>query len=208
MEEKKLNLFEKIQLVSDDIGAIEKNLTVGTGKNSYKAVADFDVIVKVKEMEKKHGIISMAIKQEVVSSETIQYVDDYKHNKIKFVDNIKMTTRIYDLEDPTKFIDVESNAKGIDGSDKGLGKASTYARKYALLNAYKIPTGEDLDDKKSDEITPVIVDTKRDSVVNYLMQNQESKERMLQHFNLASLDDFSSAQIEVVYNQAKKEGRL
>jgi len=56
---------------------------------------------------------------------------------IVHIDNIKMTLRIIDLEDTTQFIDIESFGKGIDSGDKGFGKASTYARKYALLNAYK-----------------------------------------------------------------------
>lgn len=63
-----------------------------------------------------------------------------------------MTVRIINLDKPEEYIEVESFGRGLDSGDKGFGKASTYARKYALLNAYKIATGEDPDDVKSKEM--------------------------------------------------------
>ena len=35
-----MNLFEKIQAVSDAVRNVEKNIVVGTGNSSYKAVSD------------------------------------------------------------------------------------------------------------------------------------------------------------------------
>ncbi len=64
---------------------------------------------------------------------------------INYVDIVKMTLRIVNLENPQEYVDIESFGRGLDTGDKGFGKASTYARKYALLNAYKIATGEDPD---------------------------------------------------------------
>jgi len=77
-----------------------------------------------------------------------------------------------DLDDVNSFIEVESFGKGIDSGDKGFGKASTYARKYALLNVYKIATGEDPDAEKSKQLeTKKTVSEKRIAVVNYLNNN-------------------------------------
>jgi hypothetical protein len=207
-EEKKLNLFEKIQLVGDEIRNLEKGLTVGSGNYTYKAVGDLDVTLAVKDAEKKYRLVSIPIKQELVSSEVLKTIDKYNKEKIQFVDNIKMTLRIVDLEDAEKFIDIESFGKGIDSGDKGFGKASTYARKYALLNAYKIATGEDPDKDKSETIQQEPTDTKKDLVTNYLMKDQKGKESTLKHFNLGSIDDLNAEQIEIVYKKAHKEGRI
>ena len=138
MEEKK-NLYEKIQLVSNEIKNIEKNMTVGKGNYAYKAVQDIDVTLEVKEAETKYGLISIPIKQELVKSEVVRIVKEGGGETINYVDIVKMTLRIINLDNTSEYIDVESFGRGLDPGDKGFGKASTYARKYALLNALGLP---------------------------------------------------------------------
>lgn len=134
------NIFQKIQSVANEIKNIEKKLVVGEGKNAYNAVGDQDVTLSVKEAESKHGIVSVPFKQELVKSEILR-VANKGIETIKYVDIVKMTTRIYNIDNPSEYIDIETFGRGLDSGDKGFGKASTYARKYALLNAYKIATG-------------------------------------------------------------------
>ena len=90
MEEKK-NLYEKIQLVSNEIKNIEKNMTVGKGNYAYKAVQDIDVTLEVKEAETKYGLISIPIKQELVKSEVVRIVKEGGGETINYVDIVKMT---------------------------------------------------------------------------------------------------------------------
>ena len=148
---KKLNLYEKIQAVSLDVNNISKSMTVGSGNYSYKAVGDLQVTLAVKKSEAEFKIISIPIKQEIIKSEIIRGEKDGRIT-LMFIDDIKMTVRFYDLEDVTQFLDIESFGRGVDNGDKGFGKASTYARKYALLNAYKIATGEDPDATHSEDL--------------------------------------------------------
>src|SRR5690606_36640249 len=123
----------------------------------------------VKDAETKFKVVSVPIKQELVNSEVIRIVKKNGEEGLTFVDTIKMTLKIIELEDISSFIEVESFGKGIDSGDKGFGKASTYARKYALLNAYKIATGEDPDANKNNEInTPKTINEKRVAIGNYL----------------------------------------
>ena len=69
----KLNLYQKIQAVSNEIKNIEKNMTVGSGSYSYKAVSDLDVVLQVNAAETKHGLVSVPYKQELVHSEIIHF---------------------------------------------------------------------------------------------------------------------------------------
>lgn len=201
------NLYQKIQAVSNDIKNIEKDMQVGTGNYSYKAVSDIAVTTKVKESETMHGIISIPIKQEHISSDIV-HVQKKEGESIIYVDNIKMTLRIIDIENPSNFIDIESFGKGVDSGDKGFGKASTYARKYALLNAYKIATGEDPDSEKSkEEKTPSINDIKK-TVIDFLLRNTEKRNAVLSHFNLGSVDDLSKKQIEMCFDKFKKSKEI
>lgn len=173
-----MTIYEKIQAVSQEVGAISKDMNVG---GQYKAVSDLAVTLAINKAEAKHRIISIPLKQELISSEIYRNVDtvvfetnnattgakqanNTNNVKATYVETIKMTVRFIDLDDDTKFVDIESFGRGLDSGDKGFGKASTYARKYALLNAYKIPTGEDPDkdlspiDKPNDKRTPAQIE--------------------------------------------------
>ena len=143
----KLNIYQKIQAVSNEVKTIEKNMTVGSGSYSYKAVSDLDVVLQINAAETKFGLVSVPFKQELVHNEILRTKDD----KLMYLDKVKITLRIVDLDDVNSFIEVEAFGTGLDNGDKGFGKAATYARKYALLNAYKIPTGTDPDADKSKE---------------------------------------------------------
>lgn len=205
MEQK--NLYEKIQAVSMEIMNIEKDMQVGTGNYTYKAVSDTNVTLQVKKAEEKHKIISIPIKQELIKSEVVKQIKDNRETLLH-VDNIKMTVRIIDLQKTTDFLDIESFGKGIDSSDKGFGKASTYARKYALLNAYKIATGEDPDAEKSQSVEAVTQDVKKDAVFSVCLKDEKLTNEVLSHFNLGSLDDLDQKQINTIYSQFKSKNRI
>lgn len=207
-QQAKLNLFQKIQLVSNEVRNIEKNMTVGKGNYAYKAVSDLDVVLAVKEAEIKYKIISIPVKQEIVKSEIVKSQKENGGETINYVDIIKMTVRIVDIEAPSDFIEIESFGRGLDTSDKGFGKASTYARKYALLNAYKIATGEDPDKDKSEKQTAVIEDVKRDAVMNYMMTDNNYLQNILSYFNVGTLDDLSTKEINTIYSNLQKKGKL
>lgn len=200
MEIQKLNLYEKIQAVSNEVRNIAKGMSVGTGTYQYKAVSDIDVTLAVKDAETKFKLVSIPIKQELINSEVIRIQKKNNEEGLTYVDTIKMTIKIIDLEDTTQFVEVESFGKGIDSGDKGFGKASTYARKYALLNAYKIATGEDPDADKSKELlTAKTPSEKRVLVENYLLKNIETYQKMLQHFNVGELSDITEKDILVIF---------
>lgn len=206
---KDYNLYEKIQMVSDEIRNIEKNIVVGTGNSSYKAVADVDVLLKVKDAEKKYGLVSIPVRQELVRTDQVQKMSRDGYQSVTFADIVKMTMRIINIDDSTQFIEVESFGRGLDAGDKGFGKASTYARKYALLNAYKLATGEDPDEQKSTEMAvPQSQDDKRKKIVDYMMQNVEYANSALQYFNVPDTDSFTNAQINSLYDNLRKKGIL
>lgn len=206
--EQKMNIYQKIQAVAEEVRNVEKNLNIGTGQSSYKAVADIDVLMKVKEAEKKFGLVSIPVKQELVKSEILRTVGQGGYEKINYVDVVKMTLRIINIENPDETVEVESFGRGLDAGDKGFGKASTYARKYALLNAYKIATGQDPDEQKSEQqIAPTQNDV-RDKVMDYLMQNVQYTQSVLSYYSLGSTDDLGTKEINSIYKNLKAKGQL
>jgi len=196
----KLNLYEKIQKVSNEIRNLSKNMQVGTGSYAYKAISDIDVTLSVKDAETMYRLTSIPVKQEIINSEILKTLKENNKESFTYVDTIKLTLRIINLDNISEFVEVESFGKGIDNGDKGFGKASTYARKYALLNAYKIATGEDPDTEKSKETKAAkTISEKRILITNYLNSNNDALVQMLKYWGIESLDGLTEKQVETIY---------
>lgn len=205
-KEAEMNIYEKIQSVSEVVRNVEKNLVVGTGNSAYKAVSDQDVLFKVKEAEKMFRLVSIPVRQELVKSEIVRTIANGGYEKINYVDIVKMTVRIINIDKPDEYIEVESFGRGLDAGDKGFGKASTYARKYALLNAYKIATGEDPDQNKSEQQVALSKDEVKDKVINYLMQHVDYCNNILSYYALPSTDDLNTRQVNSIYKNLVAKG--
>lgn len=207
---KEFNLYQKILMAADEIGNVEKNLEIRvTNNSSYKAVADVDVLKKVKAAEKKFGLVSIPVKQELVKSESVRTMKQGGYEAISYMDVVKMTVRIINTDNPAETLEVESFGRGLDTGDKGFGKASTYARKYALLNAYKIATGEDPDESKSQEqIAAPTADEVRNTVINYLMNNVDQANQVCGWAGIQSIDDLPTEKVNILYKDWKRRGLI
>lgn len=158
MEEKQikeLNLFEKLTLITQEIGVIEKNLNVQVNKNaSYKAVSERDVLDAVKPIEKKYRVYSYPSKREIIDRDVLTKETEY-NGTITRTNTIFMRTettyRFVNIDKPEEFIETIVYGDGLDTGDKAPGKAMTYADKYALMKAYKLSTGDDPDKEASPE---------------------------------------------------------
>ena len=206
IDTKAMNIYEKIQAVSNEVRNVEKNLVVGTGNSSYKAVGDLDVVMKVKEAETKFRVVSIPVRQELVKSEIVRVVGNNGYEKLTYADIVKMTVKIVNLDNTSETIEVESFGRGLDAGDKGFGKASTYARKYALLNAYKIATGEDPDANKSEQQVALSKDEVKDKVVNYMMQNANYCNSCLSYYGCKTVEELDSKAINSIYKNLKGKG--
>ena len=206
IDTKAMNIYEKIQAVSNEVRNVEKNLVVGTGNSSYKAVGDLDVVMKVKEAETKFRVVSIPVRQELVKSEIVRVVGNNGYEKLTYSDIVKMTVKIVNLDNTSETIEVESFGRGLDAGDKGFGKASTYARKYALLNAYKIATGEDPDANKSEQQVALTKDEVKDKVINYMMQNANYCNSCLSYYGCKTVEELDSKAINSIYKNLKGKG--
>ncbi len=144
-----MNIFEKMSAITAELQTVGKNLTVGEGKNKYKAVSERDILDAVKPIEAKHGVYSYPYSREVLESNMLE-TDTQYGTKTSFMSRIKTVYRFVNIEKPDDYIETTTFAEGIDSQDKGSGKAMTYADKYALMKAYKISTGEDPDQTASE----------------------------------------------------------
>lgn len=151
--EKELNIYERLLNISNELQTIAKNLEVQVTKTGkYKAVGEADVLRAVKPLELKHRVYSYPVEREIIESGTLESIDYNGNTKKQLFERIKVTYRFINIDKPEEFIDITSYGDGIDSGDKSVGKAMTYADKYALLKAYKIVTGDDPDQEASNDL--------------------------------------------------------
>ena len=148
------NIYKKMSAITAELTAVAKNLNVGIGKAAYKAVGEADVLAAVKPLEEKHGVYSYPYSRKIVEADLVTTTSEYQ-GKVTEKSNrylrIETVYRFVNIDNPDEYIDITTYGDGIDPQDKAVGKAMTYSDKYALLKAYKIITGEDPDQFKSEE---------------------------------------------------------
>ena len=146
-----MNIFEKMLAISNEVGTVAKNLSVGWGNMQYKAVGEADVLAAIKPIEAKHGIYSYPVERRIVDSGELTNIVKGEEKRQLFL-RVETVYRFVNIENPDEHIDIVSYGDGVDSQDKAPGKAMTYADKYALLKAYKIQTGDDPDQEASEPL--------------------------------------------------------
>lgn len=180
MENKEMNIFQKMSKATEAINRVAKNLQVGVGAAQYKAVGEADVLAAVKPIENEIGIYSYPVSRKIIKDEIINTVQskEYKgeittvEKKSVFL-RLETVYRFVNIDKPDDYIDITTFGDGFDAQDKAPGKAMTYSDKYALLKAYKIETGDDPDQYISVEETKVTKNQNKKQEVKDEKQNSE-----------------------------------
>lgn len=175
--EKKLNIFQRMQSISNEISSVGKDLSVdmGNGK-SYKAVSEANILEAVKPLEAKFGVYSYPFNREVIENAELITNSKYGEKRSLYM-RLKVVYRFVNVDDPKEYVDIISYGDGVDTQDKAPGKAMTYADKYALMKAYKISTGDDPDAQGSEELKKLNKPTEENpyGIPNFVPQNIQPK---------------------------------
>lgn len=129
----KPNVHQRLAAVMAEVSYIQKERKQGM---NYTIVSHDAVTAKVRPALLKHGIVYYPVRCE----------HQHSGNRAECA----MTVRFVNIDDPADHFDVPSFGYGIDGQDKGPGKAMSYAVKYALLKALGLETGDDPDTESVD----------------------------------------------------------
>lgn len=149
-----MNIYEKLAAITAELTAVAKNLSVGEGRSSYKAVGEADVLAAVKPLEAKYKVYSFPHSRRVIDSDVIttrKVYNGQESESSKFFMRVETVYRFVNTEDPAEYVEITTYGDGVDSGDKAPGKSMTYGDKYALLKAYKIITGDDPDQAASED---------------------------------------------------------
>lgn len=156
MENNKNEIAKAILSVMNEVKGIDKSMTVGTGQHSYKGVPDQEVKKIIGAAMQKNGlcILPIGVKAKTQIDRWEEVANNYSKQKQSVFTEAE--TKYLLLHESGQSIELSGYGHGVDSQDKGAGKATTYALKYALLYTFLVPTGkiDDADNHHSDESTP------------------------------------------------------
>lgn len=207
------NIFKRLSAITSEITAVAKNLNVGWGKTSYKAVGEADVLAAVKPIESKHGVYSYPFSREIIESAVLVTAKaDGTESKQQFM-RMRTVYRFVNIDNPADYIDITTYGDGVDTQDKAPGKAMTYGDKYALLKAYKIITGDDPDQSASEDLKtkkekPVQRQTisadKKKTLEIFLSQHNLPDDFVCKLYNVSELAGLTEKQHSHIVNNVQK----
>ena len=212
---KKLNIFEKMSCITNELTRVAKNLSVGVGKSSYKAVGEADVLAAIKPVEEKYRVYSYPHNRSIVETNVLTTTTTKTFNgqettteKNQLFMRIETIYRFVNIDKPDEYVEVTTYGDGVDSQDKAPGKAMTYADKYALLKAYKIETGDDPDQNASETLkgvkstTPVAPATPEQ--IKELKDLQVNEANVLKKYRISTLEELTYSQASFVISTKKK----
>ena len=168
-----MSVYQKMLKVMEEIQYLQKDGRIETGGGkSYKALTDEKVLQAIRPVMIRNGLVMFPIS--IVQNRTDEQVTGYdgkvKVNRITAVDAVY---RIVDADEPDSYIEVASCGTGVDTQDKGSGKAMTYAKKYALLNTFLVPSGDDTDNIGSEMYTAELTKDRTDDIKAMIAKAKE-----------------------------------
>ena len=204
------NIYQRLLRITEEISTVAKNLSVGVGKSSYKAVGEADVLAAVKPIEIKYGVYSYPYDRRIIESYEMVSKNTYNGQEVEkrnlFV-RVETTYRFVNVDKPDEFIEIKSYGDGVDSQDKAPGKAMTYSDKYALLKAYKIQTGDDPDQQASAPLartSKTISAVKAKALVSALQDANVNVSALLEQYKVKAATDLTEEQHSEIMARVQK----
>ena len=172
-------LTKAIIKVMVSVKNIDKSMTVGSGSNSYKGVADKDVKHIIGGAMAENGLVLIPI--DIAPTVDIANWDEINNGISKRKQSVTtqaITTYLL-THVSGEFITVKGYGHGVDSQDKSAGKATTYALKYLLLYLFLTPTGH-IDDADKDNSNDIEVPNKQQPVKQYKSKATEATIKAIQ----------------------------
>ena len=131
-----------IRKVQEDKRLVPDLLKAENG-NNFRAVSESAILDVINPILIKSGwFYEIRVRK---SDLQIREAYGSKGKKLQFIATVEISVVFHNDADPQLVVGTESVGMGIDDNDKAMGKAYTYAVKYALLKLFRLRFGDDPD---------------------------------------------------------------
>ena len=174
-----MNFSEIIKKVNSDKRLVPDLLKADKG-NNFRAVSEAAILDVIDPVLSDNGIFyTVTVKEQHLD---IREAFGSKGKKLQFIATLTLSVNFYSDENEEFICSSESVGMGIDDNDKAMGKAYTYAVKYALLKLFRLRFGDDTDYKASEPLLtdrPKEASSKEEKPVKDSKKKKEEKEPLM-----------------------------
>jgi len=173
-----MNIYQRINSVMKECAYIQK-------ERADKGVGvKYDtVIAMLRDLLIKRGIVT------VMRQESLENVGAVGANQKIYQGKFEMD--LVNMDDPKDLVTHSCFAQGMDGGDKGPGKAHTYAAKQMIVKAFNLETGID-EESRAEKIATqesaktIITDERLQKAIIAINNGEFSLDRLHSGFKLTS----------------------
>ena len=187
------NIYQRLSQVMAEIECVQKGPAKVNGQYTF---VSHDSVAKAVHMPMVRAGIMMV-------PDILELIQDGNRTIVK------MGISFVNVDQPEDRVVVNYTGYGIDSQDKGIGKAVSYAVKYALLKVFCLETGDDVEKDNIDHIPkkevpevevpePVINKIQLETVFRLLDRDEDRKKKLLKFLNIFSLDQIPASQFDRV----------
>ena len=122
----------------------------------------------------------------------------------------KYSLRLVNMDNPREFVEHITHAHGMDGGDKGAGKAHTYAMKTMLVKGFGIETGEDEESysekqEKASALKSAISDQQIGELRRLINETNTDERKFLNACNVKDISDITGATYPTAVNMLNQK---
>ncbi|MCC6488398.1 MAG: ERF family protein [Candidatus Hydrogenedentes bacterium] len=135
------NLYQRMLAVMSDVGYVQRDRKAPQAIGAYSYASHDAVTARIRPALVQHGIVC-------ISSLVRHDLEVLSGNKL--FTRVSMEIVFINVDNPEDRHTVHAIGYGIDGQDKSIGKAVSYAVKIGLLKALMLETGDDPEQDSND----------------------------------------------------------
>lgn len=166
MNESKMNLYQKINVVMKEVKYLQKDASVGYGNNAYTALSHDKVTSSLQKELAKIGIVHTAKTVDVHLDQRI-VTNKKGEESLRYEVSGYVVSTFFNADNPSEKIECQSFSMAFDSQDKAPGKLFSMGAKYNLLKTFMIASGDNEESRveETTEINSTLKDMRDELVV-------------------------------------------
>lgn len=196
-----MEFTEIIKKISQDT-RLKPDLLKAKNGNNFRAVSESAILDVIDPILRENRVFyTIEVKK---SQLDIREAYGSKGKKLQFIATVEVRLNFYSYANAVEFdlVKTEAVGMGIDDNDKAIGKAYTYAVKYALLKLFRLRFGDDSDFEESEPL--LLEKTKEVSKKEEVPEKKETKSA--KNSKKTSEKAMTEAQRDYILGMMEKKG--
>lgn len=182
------NIYQRINQVMQEVDSVQREKKKVNGQYTFVS----------------HDAVSAALHKPMVNAgiAMIPTIAELSQDGNRTV--AKMDISFVNIDQPEDRVVVNYMGYGIDQSDKGIGKAVSYAVKYALLKVFCLETGDDVEKDSIEYKAETLNAEQIQAICEFVQGDEEMINKICNAYDVKTLREIAKIHFDPIMNRLKK----